>query len=201
MAHDRHYRRSIRLKGYDYSQAGAYSVTIVAQDRACLFGEVVGGEMWLNDAGGMIARAWETLPNRFPSVQLDTFVVMPNHMHGIIVTVGATLVVAPSDANEQNKIVTAGDRATTRVAPTVGNIIGAFKSLTTVEYVHGVKQSGWMAFRMKLWQRNYHEHVIRNEASLHAIREYIVNNPLQWELDEENPRGDPMGRPQGEVMT
>ena len=82
---NRHHRRSIRLKGYDYSQAGAYFITICTQDRACLFGKVVNGEMRLNDAGHMVLAEWNMLPERFPHVVLDAFVVMPNHVHGIVV--------------------------------------------------------------------------------------------------------------------
>ena len=182
---NRHHRRSIRLKGYDYSQAGAYFITLCTQDRACLFGKVVNGEMRLNDAGRMVLAEWNRLPERFPQVVLDAFVVMPNHVHGILVitdpaptagatlgatvgaTVGATLVVAPT-------------------APTVGNIIGAFKSRVTVEYIRGVKTSGWPPFRGRLWQRNYYEHIIRNERALNAIRQYIIENPRRWQMDREN---------------
>jgi len=183
-----HRRRSIRLPGYDYSQAGAYFVTIVTQDRACLFGDVVDGEMRWNDIGQMVAAEWDALPNRFPTVALDAFAIMPNHIHGIIVIatnenandVGAGLVPAQD-------MTTTG--ATTRVAPTVGDIVGAFKSLTTVCYTHGIKTYRWPPFRHHLWQRNYYEHIIRNEESLNRIREYIVNNPIQWDLDRENPVG------------
>jgi len=181
---NRHHRRSIRLKGYDYSQAGAYFITLCTQDRACLFGKVVNGEMRLNDAGRMVLAEWNRLPERFPHLVLDAFVVMPNHVHGILVitdpaptagatlgatvgaTVGATLVVAPT-------------------APTVGNIIGAFKSRVTVEYIRGVKTSGWPPFRGRLWQRNYYEHIIRNERALNAIRQYIMENPRRWHRDRE----------------
>jgi putative transposase len=178
----RHNRRSIRLKGYDYTQAGAYFATICTQNRACLFGDVVDGVMRLNGAGRMVAVEWALLPKRFPNVQLDAMVVMPNHLHGIIVitdpaVVGAGLVPAP----------TAPHRATTRVSPTVGDVVGAFKSRVTVEYTRGVKTSGWLPFSGRLWQRNYYEHIIRNEESLNRIRQYIANNPLRWELDIENP--------------
>lgn len=178
-------RRSLRLQGYDYAQAGAYFVTLCTQDRICLFGEIVDEQMRLNDAGKMVLASWDALPDRFRGIDLDEFVVMPNHIHGIIVltdstAVGAGLVPArdgPIDAG----------RATTRGAPTVGEVVGAFKSITTVLYIRGVNQSGWPPFRGRVWQRNYYEHVIRDEASLHGIREYIVNNPLQWALDRENP--------------
>lgn len=182
---NRHHRRSIRLKGYDYSQAGAYFITLCTQDRACLFGKVVNGEMRLNDAGRMVLAEWNRLPERFPHLVLDAFVVMPNHVHGILVitdpaptapTVGATVATVGATP-------TVG--ATTRVAPTVGNIIGAFKSRVTVEYIRGVKTSGWPPFRGRLWQRNYYEHIIRNERALNAIRQYILQNPQRWQMDRE----------------
>ena len=233
-------RRSIRLREYDYSQAGAYFVTVVVQGRACLFGDVVGTEMRLNDAGEMIRRVWQEIPVRFPGIALDTFIVMPNHIHGIISIVqpvgaplvgaqeavpprGATLVVAPTQ--DQKPALTQGEtrnidqwattriphpadqksaplgadtsgndpRATTRVAPTgdrryaLGDVVGAFKSLTTVEFVRGVKTLRWPQFHGKLWQRNYYEHVVRSEKSLAKIRQYIQENPARWELDRENP--------------
>lgn len=204
---DRH-RRSLRLKDYDYARAGAYFVTICAQDRACLFGDIVDGEMRLNDAGRMVVAVWDALPDRFQGIGLDAFVLMPNHIHGIIVLVGAGLVpardgagqigddpirattrVAPTALARRFLQVPDGDptRATTRVAPTVGGVVGALKSITTVLYTRGVNQSGWPAFRGRVWQRNYYEHVIRDETSLHGIREYVLNNPLQWALDRENP--------------
>lgn len=193
---EKYHRRSIRLKGYNYAQAGAYFVTIVAQGRACLFGEVADGTMRANDAVGMVHREWLALPTRFTEVGLDAFVVMPNHCHGIITigpSVGATLVVAP-DAHRVDPyadMVALKSRAGTSPAPTarrtLGDIVGAFKSITTHAYIQGVKQSGWPPFPDRLWQRNYFEHTIRDEASLVRIREYIINNPLQWELDRENP--------------
>ncbi|WP_299757204.1 transposase [uncultured Chloroflexus sp.] len=193
---EKHHRRSIRLKGYDYSQAGAYFITIVTQDRACLFGEVVDGEMRLNDAGRMVWDEWDALPDRFPGLELDAFVVMPNHVHGIIVltgsaTVGAGLVPAPdgdmpAPDGVRAGLVPAPNEATTRVAPTIGDIVGAFKSITTVAYIRGVKQSGWPPFRGRVWQRNYYEHIIRNEESLNRIRQYIADNPLRWAFDRES---------------
>jgi putative transposase len=194
---NRHHRRSIRLKGYDYSQAGAYFITICTQDRACLFGKVVNGEMRLNDAGRMVLAEWNMLPERFPHVVLDAFVVMPNHVHGIVVItnpatddtattaptiVGTGLVPVPNAGATTRVAPTVGDI----VAPTVGDIVGAFKSRVTVEYIRGVKTSGWPPFRGRLWQRNYYEHIIRNERALNAIRQYIIENPLRWHLDREN---------------
>ena len=177
-------RRSIRLKGYDYSRAGAYFVTTVTQNRLCLFGDVVGDEMHLNEAGIMTQEMLETLPRRFPGIDLDAFVIMPNHIHGIIVInepVGASLVGA------QDNSMATGERAATMVAPTLGEVMGAYKSLTTIEYARGVTTCGWKSFYRRLWQRNYYERVIRDGRELDRAREYIANNPMQWALDSENP--------------
>ena len=214
-------RRSIRLKGYDYSQAGAYFITIVTQDRIHLFGEVVNGKMQLNAAGRMILAEWEALLQRFPTVELDAFVVMPNHVHGIIIIVGTDKVAADVGADVDaggGADVDAGGGAdvvadvgaglvpalvpgatthgattngptvgaTLVVAPTVGDIVGAFKSITTVLYTREVKRSGWPPFPGRLWQRNYYEHIIRNDESLNRIRQYIADNPARWALDREN---------------
>lgn len=160
MKHDpeRPRRRSIRLKGYDYTQAGAYFVTICARNRECLFGNIANGEVSLNVAGRMTRSVWDELPNRFSGLELDAFVVMPNHVHGIFVLVGAGLAL-----------------------PGLGDIVRAFKSLTAVRVNRLLMRTG------PLWQRNYYEHIIRNEKELNLVREYIANNPLQWELDRENP--------------
>jgi len=190
-------RRSIRLKGYDYAEAGAYFVTICAQNRECLFGEIVDGEMRVNDAGKVIARWWEELPHKFPSVDLDEFVVMPNHFHGIVVitdtSVGAYLRVCP---DPQGARMAQGADVTAQGAHpgaplrrlALGEIVQWFKTMTTNEYIRGVKQNGWTPFPGKLWQRNYYEHIIRNENDLNRIREYIFNNPANWANDDENPQ-------------
>jgi len=184
-------RRSLRLKGYDYTCAGAYFVTICAQDQACLFGNIVDGGMCLNDAGHMLARLWNDIPARFVDVEIDTFVVMPNHVHGIIVlpdaanaaaTRGATTRVAPTEGNVGATLV---------VAPALGDVVAAFKSVTTVHYIRGVKTMAWPAFRRRLWQRNYYEHVVRDEKELDRIRQYIDENPARWAFDDENPEKVP----------
>ena len=210
---DSHHRRSIRLKAYDYSTAGAYFVTIVTQERLCLFGDVTDGEAQLTNAGEMIQQIWHAIPDRFPTIEMDEFVVMPNHVHGILIIhsdvgaslvgaqevthtktthspVGASLVGAlPADRARS----TDGGRATTRVAPTedgpmtLGEVVGAYKSLTTHQYGKGVETHGWPPFNKRLWQRNYYERVIRDARELDKAREYIANNPMQWELDAENP--------------
>jgi len=183
---ERLHRRSIRLKGYDYSQPGAYFITICTQDRACLFGEVVDGEMRLNDAGQMVQDVWDELPAFYPSVQTDAFIVMPNHIHGIIILVGADPCVCPDEIGQPQMI------APTRLS--LPDVVHRFKTMTTKRYIDGVKKFGWTPFRRRLWQRNYYEHIIRNDHALQRIREYIWTNPLRWHLDRENPNRSRFGR-------
>lgn len=171
-----HHRRSIRLKGYDYSQAGVYFVTIVTQDRRCLFGEVMDRQMRFNKAGQVAKRCWVDIPDHFPHVELDTFVVMPNHVHGIIVitdAVGAKNF-SPLQIGRTTRL---GMRSPSK---TVGSIVRGFK----------IGVTKW--FRQhtdiyNVWQRNYREHIIRNEESLNRIRQYLAENPLRWAFDGENP--------------
>lgn len=172
-----HHRRSIRLKGYDYSQAGLYFITICCQDRICRFGHVENEEMILNDAGQMVENEWLKLPERFNNIELHKFVVMPNHFHAILEIVGATLVVAPDDTGQPQGIAPTKPK-------TVGDMVGAFQSIVTVKYIRGVKTLGWQPFNGKLWQRNYYEHIIRNEKSYQRISEYIINNPAKWKDDK-----------------
>jgi REP element-mobilizing transposase RayT len=197
------HRRSIRLRGYDYAQAGAYFVTICAHDHACLFGEIVNAEMRLNDAGRMIDDEWNVLTQRFPTIESDESIIMPNHVHGILIirdSAGATTRVAPTGsttscmASVGAPLVGAPSRsphagnhhgAGTRPAPTLGDIIGAFKSITTDRYIRGVHEAQWPRFNGHVWQRNYFEHIVRDESEMNRIREYIVNNPAQWETDRE----------------
>ena len=178
-----HKRKSIRLKGYDYSQAGLYFITICCQNRICRFGEIENDEMILNDAGKMIETEWMNLKNRFPNIELNEFVVMPNHFHGILEIVGATLLDTTIPA-ENNLTETGQPQGIAPTTKTVGDMMDAFKSITTVEYIRGVKNSGWKPFDGKLWQRNYYEHIIRNEQSYHNISNYIINNPAKWQEDK-----------------
>ncbi|GBD27454.1 hypothetical protein HRbin30_02801 [bacterium HR30] len=185
-------RRSIRLKGYDYSQDGAYFVTIVTQDRACLFGQVVDGEMRLNELGTIVWATWHDLPRHYPNVDLDAFVVMPNHVHGIIVLtpVGAGFKPAPTNAAGFKPAPT--NATGFKPAPTAGRVHGltemvrAFKTFSARRINERRGTPG-----VRVWQRNYYEHIIRNDESLNRIREYIANNLLQWALDRENPDAAP----------
>ncbi len=184
---ERHHRRSIRLKGYDYSQAGAYFITIVTQDRACLFGEVVNGEMQLNAAGWIVHQCWEEIPAHFPHVSLDAFVVMPNHVHGIIVITEHRGTACPERRGTACPERSTACRAPTEkfghpVAGSVPTVIRSFKSAAT-KYINTMRGTP----AVPVWQRNYYEHIIRNEKSLNRIRQYITNNPARWEMDRENP--------------
>lgn len=184
---DIHHRRTIRLRGFDYASAGAYFVTLCVQGRECLFGEVEDGAMMLNDAGRMVEVAWRHLPQRFPHIALDTCVVMPNHMHGIVMindTVGAGL--GPPGLSSPNlcpaDVLPSKEKGAASRAPTLGDIVCAFKSISTVEVNRMLSRSG-----VPLWQRNYFERIIRDDRELARAREYIATNPLKWELDTENP--------------
>ena len=186
-------RKLLRLKKYDYSQPGAYFVTIVTQGRICCFGDNENGEMILNAAGEMVREEWLALPKRFPMITLGAFVIMPNHGHGIIEIneiVGSGLVpdrdglIATTVAHKGRPYASArNDRALT----TLGDIIGAFKSITTVKYIRGVKNLGWRSFEKRLWQRNYYEHIIRDQKDWERIHSYIEANPVNWKKDGENP--------------
>jgi REP element-mobilizing transposase RayT len=167
-----HLRRSIRLQGYDYSQTGAYYVTLCVQNRECLFGFVENDEMKLNPAGLIVQSVWNGLSEYFQGIDIDASVVMPNHLHGIIVIDGST---EPGQ--------------TRRSAPTMAlsEVVQRFKTFTTTKYGKGIVEENWSPFPGKLWQRNYYEHIIRNETALNKIREYIFNNPAKWVEDRENP--------------
>jgi REP element-mobilizing transposase RayT len=183
-----HNRHSIRLKGYDYSQNGAYFVTICTQHRKCLFGSVIndvgaGPRACPNDAGKMIATVWNEIPTHYHGITLGYFVVMPNHFHGIIEIVGAGPRACPNDGQPTLR---ANDGQPQGVAPTtlsLPDVVHRFKTLTTKRYTDGVKQNGWMPFDKRLWQRNYYEHIIRTDDEYHRISEYIINNPMNWRTD------------------
>ena len=173
-----YHRRSIRLKDYDYSQSGAYFVTICTRNRECFFGDIEDGGMVLSDVGKIVQSVWKALPNRFPSIGLDTHVMMPNHIHGII-TVGEQFI-----APNLNTMITNNkesfDKDVMNHAPTLGEILRTFKAIST----RVVRKDNLNEFA---WQRNYYEHIIRNEQSLNRIRQYIAENPLRWAHDKENP--------------
>ena len=169
-------RKSIRLKDYDYSEPGDYFVTICTQDKKCLFGKIIDCEMRSNDVGKMVEKVWQEIPQSYPNIEIDEFTIMPNHLHGIITIVGADPRVRPGQ--------TQGFAPTRLSLPAV---IHRFKSLTTKYYIDNVKTKSWPPFEKRLWQRNYYEHIIRDENDLNKIRDYIISNPGVWTEDKENP--------------
>lgn len=168
-------------------------MTMCTHQRDSLFGEIRKGVMGLNAVGCIVLDIWRGLPQRFSSAVLDEFIVMPNHVHAILwitdIRVGAPLVGAlPRTGALPCVVVPETDGVGTRPTPTVtlGDIVGAMKSITTVEYIHRQRNVNPHQVIPKLWQRNYYERIIRTEEELHAIRQYVRNNPAQWKLDEEN---------------
>ena len=187
---DIHHRRSIRLNNYDYSQPGAYFVTVCTHNRQSLFGHIRENSRFLNEAGNMIDRWWRELSNKYPMIETDAYTIMPNHFHGIVAIIAATApCVCPDESGPD--IAWAAPRGRPgqphRVAPTLGDMIDWFKTMTTNDYIRGVKQCRWPPFPGKLWQRNFYEHIIRDEQDLNSIREYVINNPAGWDKDNENP--------------
>jgi putative transposase len=144
-------RKSPRIREYDYATAGVYLVTACVRRRACILGTVIDDEMRLSRLGEIVARTWRAIPDHFPSVGLDAFIVMPNHVHGIV------------------WLSRAGH------APPLPAVIGSFKGAAS------------RAAGQRLWQRSFHDRVIRSESELHALRRYVLDNPLRWALDRENP--------------
>jgi putative transposase len=184
---ERQHRRSIRLPGYDYRQPGAYFVTICTRERECLFGDVVGGKMGLNDAGTIVLNCWKAIPRHFGGVCLDAFVVMPNHVHGIIVLLDVrrtsdaarSHVAAPRPVENGGIDLSMPDGT---VPGSLGAIIQNFKAVSTrkVSASRGVPG-------VPIWQRNYYERILRDEDEMQRIQDYIEINPVFWEEDEHNP--------------
>jgi REP element-mobilizing transposase RayT len=170
----KHHRRSIRLKNYDYASSGAYFVTIVTHQRQCLFGAIVDGAMRLNEWGAIAERCWMEIPQHYPYVILDAFVIMPNHVHGIIILNEYHFNGPIVGANNHSPLQNERPRGTTQ---TIGSIVRGFK----------IGVTKW--FRQhtdiyNVWQRNYYEHIIRNKTEWQRIRQYIANNPIHWKNDE-----------------
>jgi REP element-mobilizing transposase RayT len=148
--------------------------------------------MGLNDAGHMVSKWYHKLENKFPDIKCDELICMPNHVHFILVNVGADLCVCPNKTDAHHGSTGEHAGSTGEHAGSTGEHIGSplhrivqwFKTMTTNEYIRNVKNNGWQPFDKKLWQRNYYEHIVRNETELTKIREYIINNPLNWEIDK-----------------
>jgi putative transposase len=194
----KHHRRSIRLKGYDYHNTGAYFVTICTQNRECVLDDPI--------VNGIINDVWQALPSWFPMIELDEFMVMPNHTHFVVWNnVGASLADVLGAGNTDRNVGTllAGvlcaqntDGGKPRpyviprpqkinLAPSLGDIVGAFKSLVFKVYLDWIEIND-PSRRAKFWQKNYYEHIIRNDRELNAIRQYIIDNPINWKMDRDN---------------
>lgn len=199
-----HKRRSLRLRGYDYSSSGAYFVTITSHKRIKWFGEIVDGEMILTELGRIAYNEWIKLPQRFPDVALDVFQIMPDHMHGIVIikekeeSVWMIRSEASSDRagdimtthcdviqtqcrNVESELASDSDHSVdSNIQPklTLGNIIQAYKSITTVECLRIYKQRNEVMGRV--WHRNYHDRIIKSEYDYHHIADYIIRNPREY---------------------
>jgi len=176
-----HHRRSIRLKDYDYSQSGMYFVTICAQNRQCLFGQITNDKIILNEYGQIVQMVWNELSQHYSNVQLGEFIVMPNHAHGIIIITYDNVVnnvVAPVGAGFK-PAPTKPDNTTMPAKHGLPEIVRALKTFSARKINELRNSQG-----EKLWQRNYWEHIIRNEKSYQYIANYIVNNPANWEKDK-----------------
>ncbi|HUV52707.1 MAG TPA: transposase [Dehalococcoidia bacterium] len=168
-APERCHRRSLRLKEYDYSQAGAYFVTLCTKNHESILGKIDEGIIRLSPAGKVVEAFWKDLPSRYPNVELDAFVVMPNHTHGsIMMSVGAIHELPPYQQTSRRRML-------------LPKIIGYIK-MNTARRINQLRN----APGTPVWQRSYYEHVIRNEKFLNDTRQYIAENPLRWALDEEN---------------
>jgi putative transposase len=172
----KHHRRSIRLKDFDYTSEGAYFVTIVTWGREYLFGEIVEKEMYLSRQGEIVQKWWDDIPMHFPNVETGAFVIMPNHIHGII----------SIDERRERALLphNHGGETSPLHKPTLGQIIAYFKYQSTKE-MNPVDNIGTIT---KLWQRNYYELIIRNEKELKQKTHYILDNPSHWDKDQDNPK-------------
>ncbi len=170
-----HHRQSIRLRKFNYAQPGFYFITICTAQRQMLFGHIADAEMHLNDLGRLAHQHWQMLPNHYPNLHLHDFIIMPNHMHGIIQLVGAQFI-APKNQKEINQ--GAINQGAINRAPTVGDIVRGFKArVTYTAHVQGILLGA------PAWQRNYHEHVIRDEMTYRKIADYVRTNPQRWLAD------------------
>jgi len=203
-----HHRRSIRLKGYDYSNAGLYFITICVKNHQCLFGNIVENKIILNDAGYMVEKWYYELENKYPDKKCREMIVMPNHFHCIVENTKIMNKHGMSIRDVNGTTIRNAHVGTSRGRPktnepilkpqyginnkkhtaTIGDTMDWFKTMTTNEYIHGVKIYNWKRFDKKLWQRNYWEHIIRNDAEYKRIADYINKNPAKWIDDKFNPQ-------------
>ena len=169
-------RRATRLRRYDYGQTGGYFITICVQDQQCLFGNIEDGKMQLNELGRIVVECWNRIPQHFSSAELDVCVIMPNHMHGVILLgTGGAKRQRPPDRSQPNR---RGEVS----SPTLGRIVAYFKYQST-KYINQHRDRPGM----RIWQRNYYDHVLRDDTDLQRVRQYVTENPMRWELDRLHP--------------
>ncbi len=187
-----HHRHSLRLEAFDYSSPGYYFITICTQNRECLFGSIAQDSIVLNDAGEMVKSEWAKLSQDFSHIRLKHYVIMPNHFHGIIHITGGPPFRAISNYFK-NRLNIINDP--TLIEPPCGTaensisrILQAFKSISTVYYCESVNQHHWSPFDKRLWQKNFYDHIIRDDEELEIFRRYILANPFNWKYDEDNPK-------------
>jgi putative transposase len=182
MMHDDTGRRLLRLQGYDYSQAGGYFITLCTRDRAQLFGKITDSKMQLSPTGEIARHAWRSLPEWFPYVALDCYVIMPNHIHGVLLLLPEdSKTLAVESSIERDSASVGRDYSMAGTPPkSLGSVIQAYKSRVTRQCNQQCGENS------PLWQRGYYDHVIRDELGLERIREYVTWNPAQWALDKEN---------------
>ncbi len=187
----KHHRQSIRLRQYDYSWPGAYFVTLCVREKECVLGDIVDGEMRLSEWGHIVHTFWDAIPEHFPNVSIDDRVTMPNHGHAIIKidydrrgAVSAPDIAAPNVAAPVDAASTIGEQGegTSPLRPTLGQIVAYYKYQTT-KRINALRGTPGVPF----WQRNYWEHVVRDEIDLNRIRQYIASNPRRWHEDQLNP--------------
>ncbi|WP_353932223.1 transposase [Okeanomitos corallinicola TIOX110] len=189
-----HKRQSIRLKGYDYSQSGLYFITICCYQRECLFGNIINSQMILNNFGELIKEEWLKSAEIRKEIELDNFVIMPNHFHGIVIInqeINRDFIKNNVDFLDNNvgangrsplQQIQSSSLKISMKPKSLSSLIAGFKSATTkkINMIRNTPQN-------PVWQRNYYDHIIRNDESLARIREYVENNPLSWENDQLHP--------------
>ena len=187
-----HHRRSIRLRNYNYSQNGAYFVTLITKNRENLFGEIKNGEMILNDIGRVVEDEWLMSQKIRKEIELDEYCIMPNHFHAIVSIVGANGVCPDSEGVCPDSEGVCPDsegvcpdsegecHSPLRKSKSLSSLMAGFKSSVT-KRINIVRDMNGLP----VWQRNYYEHIVRNESDLRNIRQYIIQNPLNWENDDE----------------
>ncbi len=173
---DLHHRKSHRLEGFNYKISGTYFITICTQHREQLFGKITDGKMNLNSAGQIIQRVWDELPIFYPNIDTDEFVVMPDHIHGIII-VGAAPCGRPNVKNLTNLQEGPQGAASTTISLSLPEVVHRFKSLSTKRFSDEAKREQATGFTGRLWQRNYWERIVRDDTEWQALRKYIRENP------------------------